>query len=296
MHSRDDYTCSSPLGPSTSRFMETPTVSPSLADASIDYMRSSSSNSSSSGSNELDPIWTFESSQGFLVSDSPISSPSLSCPPSWIFEETELEEKGGTDNDDEISRIEVPYSSSPPDLANSSRSNGSPNSQSRSSDVLKSNSADSRSDTESVVVSEPNIALSDPHSGAIGDSFGRKLHQLLLAVMSEQEQERYTTDPELTSAEYQLSRIGPNYDNTPYFSRSPSSHHSLDVNPTRAENSSEVPLVVGMQEYCPYRLPTLSPLDVHVMWPKSACTNFEISQFIPDKLSPMQFEASQGSP
>ncbi|KAF8874399.1 hypothetical protein CPB84DRAFT_579837 [Gymnopilus junonius] len=280
MYSRN--VCSNSFGP------------PTLVDASVDYMRSSSSDSSSSGSNELDAIWASESSQRLLASDSPISSPSPSCTRSCIFEDARPEDKDVTEDDYQSSRVEVPYSSSPPDFATSSHSNDSYNSQSRSSDILRSNSAGSRSDDDSVLVPQSDILLSDPHSDTSDDAFGRKLHQLLLAVMREQGQERRTADPRPTPVENHSSRISTSSVNTPDLPGNLSSGHRFAENITQDEIASGSPLsTTTLEDRSPAQSPLSTAPNNDFLRCKSAYTDFMLPQSVPDELSPIKFEVPQ---
>jgi hypothetical protein len=150
-------------------------LSPTLGQASLDYMRSSSPESGEPYDN-LGNSFTKSVYTTAPLSDSG-SSPLLSCPPSWFLPEAHGE-------DDEV-QLEIPISSSPPDITNSSpQSTGSRESERGSSSAT---SASSALLSDNVSPSQHNASLVDLIPGPSAESFGQQLHRRLLIAMKERE-------------------------------------------------------------------------------------------------------------
>ena len=148
-------------------------LSPTLAQAALDYMRSSSPESGEQyGPGNL--------ISGFLLKPVFIEAASsnsgspylLSCPPSWLFQDAQ----GEYDN----LQPDVPLSSSPPDITSSSpQSFGS---EKRSSSAT---SATSAYFSDYVSSSQQNPSLVDFVPVPSTEGFGYQLHQLLLVALKE---------------------------------------------------------------------------------------------------------------
>ena len=285
---REKYTPSSPPLPSLLLISESPSTSPTrtgfAVDYMVDYMRSSPA-SDSSDSHELEHTWTSASSEGLLVSESPITSPSLCC----SLRMGSVDATPGDRNDNEANHdsapSEVPYSSSPPELY-ASHSGSSVDSRSRSSDVAKSYSASSLTDIDYDVVYQATVPPTDPHLDGAGDSFGQKLHQLLLDVARERELERLTAG--VLTASNQL--------NTPTLSRSPPYQDSPSCAAFENGRSPEGALATGVLDSSGHRSPSplaMTALGRKIVRENSAYIDSDHSGFLSDDLSPIVFGAAE---
>jgi hypothetical protein len=149
-------------------------LSPALAQASLDYMRSSSPESSLGniiGGSFSKPVFLETPSSD---SGSPYL---LSCPPSWLFQD----DRGEHDN----LQPDVPLSSSPPNITSSSpQSYGSRESEKGSSSAT---SASSASLSDYVSPSQKNPSLVDFEPVPSTEGFGQQLHRLLSITLKERE-------------------------------------------------------------------------------------------------------------
>ncbi|KDR71613.1 hypothetical protein GALMADRAFT_143867 [Galerina marginata CBS 339.88] len=271
----------------------------SLLDASADYMRKSSTPGSpaeSSPGNTWLPEPLYDIPGYGLLS----SSPPLSCPPSWLQLDGQPEFYAAEDaehtlekdiQDSGLEVLEVPLSSSPPDLTSSSpRSTGSGDLERSWSSSLTSASTDSLLD--SVSVSQLNPSLTSLPTGASVDDFGQRLHQLLLIALKERELERLSNQPSVRT-QYSLDKDSTN-DCTPEFSESP-----IDPNNGLANHDSIVLGSTPPKRTCftpgSYAVPskilavTRSDLD-------TASPDIPSSSLSHDEISPIQFEIARGPP
>jgi len=149
-------------------------LSPALAQASLDYMRSSSPESGESYSLGIIGNSFTKLVYPKAASNDSGSSPLLSCPPSWLFPEAQGE-------DDNV-QFEIPFLSSSPDITSSSpKSVGSRKSEKGSSSAT---SAYSASFSKSA---SPSQSLVDFVPEPSAEGFGQELHRLLSIAMKERE-------------------------------------------------------------------------------------------------------------
>ncbi|PPQ72273.1 hypothetical protein CVT26_006494 [Gymnopilus dilepis] len=294
----EKYTSSSPPIPSLLFISELPSSSPTrtglAVDYMVDYMRSSPA-SDSSDSHELEHTWTSASSEGLLVSESPITSPSLCCSLRMGSVDATPGDRNDIETNHDTAPLEVPYSSSPPDLY-ASHSGSSVDSRSRSSDVVQSYSASSLTDIDNDVVYQAAVPPTDPHLDGAGDSFGQKLHQLLLDVARERELERLTTGLGRALEGSQFVLTASDRLTTPTLSCSPPYQDSPSCTAFPNGSSSEGALAAGVLESSGHRSP--SPLAMAALGRKtvrntSAYIDSDHSGFLPDDLSPIVFGAAE---
>lgn len=172
--------------------MDGTSPSAGIRKASLEYMRTPTPELN------LDHYWTTEYCPGTLWNYDAPSSPILSCPPSWLGCEPSEDDEG------DLPILDVPLSSSPPDLESSSPHSEPVEEASTSSTSL------------SLVLRPVPRTNSDLVEHFAGDDFGHRLNDLLLVVLNERQRDLETGDMDSSDAEshdHSGKFSGPRYTN-----------------------------------------------------------------------------------